>query len=229
MAQDIIIAIDGHSACGKSTLAKDLAKEIGYRHIDSGAMYRAVTLHFIEQKVDIKNRLEIEEAVQTLDLSLKVTNEGKTDIYLNQNPVDQALRSSLVNGLVSEISTLVPVRKKLVHLQQQLGRNQRIVMDGRDIGSVVFPNAKLKIFLTASVEKRVQRRLSEMLQKQMTITSLEVEDNLKHRDMVDSTRAESPLLQTKDAVVIDNTNLSRQEQLAMVLALAKIRIESCAK
>ena len=229
MAQDIIIAIDGHSACGKSTLAKDLAKEIGYRHIDSGAMYRAVTLHFITQKVDIKNLLEIEKAVQTLDLSLKVTKEGKTDIYLNQHPVDQALRSSLVNGLVSEISTLVPVRKKLVHLQQQLGRHQGIVMDGRDIGSVVFPNAVLKIFLTATLEKRVQRRLSEMLQKQMTITSIEVEDNLKHRDMVDSTRAESPLLQTKDAVVIDNTNLSRQEQLAMVLALAKIRIESCAK
>lgn len=224
MPNRIIIAIDGHSACGKSTLAKDLAQALKYLYVDSGAMYRATTYFFIQNNVQLQDQLSVGQALTRMPLHLAISPDGTSGLYLGQEYLTNQLRSLEVNARVSQVSAIGMVRKAMVKSQQEVGKDRGIVMDGRDIGSVVFPNAELKIFLTASLAVRVDRRLKEVQEKDLSMTRLEIEENLRQRDYLDSTRSESPLIQTLDAVVIDNSNLTREEQLAMVLALARLRM-----
>jgi len=218
----ITIAIDGFSSCGKSTLAKDLAASLGYIFVDSGAMYRAVTLHFLRMGVDIKDSEKVEQALA--DLRLAFRSEGtRQRVLLNGKVVEKELRSMAVNELVSPVATLSIVRAELVKQQQEIGKNGGIVMDGRDIGSVVFPDAELKLFVTADTEERVRRRVAELNRLGSPTSKDQVAKNLMERDRIDSTREDSPLRKAANAVLIDNTNLSREEQAAMGLALAKLR------
>ena len=218
----ITIALDGYSSCGKSTLARALAAALGYVFIDSGAMYRAVTLHFIQQCVDLDKQQQVVEALSTLSLDF-VTVGDTQRVRLNGELVEQELREMRVNELVSPVATLSPVRSFLVAQQQALGRRGGIVMDGRDIGTVVFPKAELKLFVTAKTNVRVERRYQELRGFGHDVDRETVRANLQERDHIDSTRADSPLRQADDAVLLDNSNLSRQEQMAMILALARIR------
>jgi len=223
MAKKIIIAIDGHSACGKSTLAKDLALLLEYRYVDSGALYRATTYFFLLHDVDLSDSQAVDKALSDMNLDLRLDAQGNSLLYFNDVLLKEQLRTAEVNSMVSEVAALLAVRQHLVRMQQKIGLQRGIVMDGRDIGSVVFPDAELKIFLTASLKIRVQRRYSEVVDEGTKMTLQQTRDNLIHRDHLDSTRTESPLLQTADAIVVDNTNLTIEEQLAMVLALAKLR------
>jgi len=220
--KDIIIAIDGYSACGKSTLAKLLSKEIAYAYIDTGAMYRAVTLYFLNHEIDLGNEKKVAEALTQINIHFK-NEEGANVTYLNGEKVEEAIRTMRVSGKVSEVAALSSVRRKMVEQQQQMGKAKSVILDGRDIGTVVFPNAEVKLFLTASPEERAQRRYEELLQKSQETPLKEVLANLQHRDHIDSSRADSPLKQAEDAVVIDNTNLNLEEELAMVLALVEKR------
>ncbi len=225
---DIIIAIDGHSSTGKSTLAKRLANALGYVFIDTGAMYRAVTLYAIQQGFLKDNILDKKKLITTLpDLELKFVfnpEKGLADMYLNGQNVSDEIRNLTVSQQVSQVATLADVRKKLVSLQHEMGKQKRIVMDGRDIGTVVFPEAELKIFMTAAPEIRAQRRFDEMRATTRNITFEEVLENVKHRDLIDSTREESPLRQAPDAIVIDNSNLTKDEQFDLVLGMARALI-----
>lgn len=223
MARKIIIAIDGHSACGKSTLAKDLARLLTYHYVDSGALYRATTFFFMLHDIDLTDGQAVDKALSEMDLDLRLDTQGNSQLYFKEVLLAEQLRTAEVNNRVSEVAALLSVRRHLLHMQQKIGLQRGIVMDGRDIGSVVFPDAELKIFLTASLKIRVQRRYAEVVDKAIKMTLQQIEKNLIHRDHMDSTRVESPLVQTADAVVVDNTNLTRQEQLAMILALAKLR------
>jgi len=219
----ITIAIDGFSSCGKSTLAKDLASSLGYVYVDSGAMYRAVTLHFIRMGISIKDPKEVEQSLA--DLRLDFRNEGTHQrVLLNSQVVENELRSMAVNELVSPVATLSIVRAELVRQQQHIGRNGGIVMDGRDIGTVVFPDAELKLFVTADMDERVRRRVAELKRFGTETPIASVAKNLADRDRIDSTREDSPLRKAMSAVVLDNTNLSRAEQSAMALALSKLRM-----
>ena len=218
----ITIAIDGFSSCGKSTLAKDLAASMGYVYVDSGAMYRAVTLHFLRMSIDVNDANQVDQALS--DLRLDFRSEGTHQrVLLNGHIVEKELRSMAVNKMVSPVATLSNVRAELVRQQQHIGRNGGIVMDGRDIGTVVFPDAELKLFITADVKERVRRRVEELKRLGASTSSEEVETNLKERDLIDSTREDSPLRKADGVIVIDNTNLSRDEQSAMCLALAELR------
>ncbi|MCB0635158.1 MAG: (d)CMP kinase [Lewinella sp.] len=220
--QKIIIAVDGRSSCGKSTLAKGLAQQLEYLYIDSGAMYRAVTLYFLRQGIDWGVDDQVKAALGQIQITFS-RDSGVLRTFLNGEDVEEAIRGMEVSGSVSPVSAISAVRKALVAQQQQLGAQRGIVMDGRDIGTVVFPDATLKIFLTASQEERTRRRYLELLAKGKTISREDVARNLAERDHIDSTRADSPLRQAIDAVVIDNTNLTVEEQLAMLLALARQR------
>ena len=216
----IIIAIDGHSSCGKSTVAKNIADKFGLRYIDTGAMYRAFTLFALSNNlIDVKglNIDELESRVDEVDIELKKNSEGKVETYLNGENVEKAIRSLEVSDHVSLISTLSFVRKKLVQLQQEMGYEGGLVMDGRDIGSVVFPNADFKIFMTASPEIRAKRRYDEMIAKGEKVDYEDVLANVIKRDHIDSTRKESPLLQSEDAWLLDNSFLNREEQLALIV------------
>jgi len=219
MAKRIIIAIDGYSACGKSTLAKDLAKVLDYTFIDSGAMYRGSTLFFIRKGLaDIKG-IDQEQIIESLDefeLSFQRV-EGKNCLFLNNENVEDEIRQPHVADLVSQVSSIKELRHKLVAIQRGIGENGGIVMDGRDIGSVVFPDAELKVFVTASEEIRAQRRFDELKANGISGTMESVKDNLSKRDYQDTHRKESPLIQVADALVLDNSNLSREEQLEWVL------------
>ncbi|MDP2060964.1 MAG: (d)CMP kinase [Flavobacteriaceae bacterium] len=225
---DIIIAIDGHSSTGKSTLAKRLANALGYVFIDTGAMYRAVTLYAIQQGFMKDNILDKKKLITTLpDLELKFVfnpEKGLADMYMNGQNVSDEIRNLTVSQQVSQVATLAEVRKKLVSLQHEMGKQKRIVMDGRDIGTVVFPEAELKIFMTAATEIRAQRRFDEMRATTRNITFEEVLENVKHRDLIDTTREESPLRQAPDAIVIDNSNLTKDEQFDSVLGMARALI-----
>ncbi|PJB13379.1 MAG: cytidylate kinase [Flavobacteriales bacterium CG_4_9_14_3_um_filter_40_17] len=225
---DIIIAIDGHSSTGKSTLAKRLANALGYVFIDTGAMYRAVTLFAMQQGFLKNNVLDEKKLIAALpDLDLQFLFNPKkalSDMYLNRQNVSDEIRNLAVSQQVSRVATLAEVRKKLVSLQHEMGKQKRIVMDGRDIGTVVFPQAELKIFMTATPEIRAQRRFDEMKSTTPDITFEEVLENVKHRDLIDSTRKESPLRQAPDAVVIDNSNLTKDEQFESVLGMARALI-----
>lgn len=216
----IIIAIDGYSSCGKSTLARALAARLGYGYIDTGAMYRAVALYFLQHNVPLDNEQEIQKALAVIDIRFEHSASGNRTI-LNGTDVEERIRSIEVSRLVSPVAAVSSVRREMVRQQQRMGANKGIVMDGRDIGAVVFPEAELKIFLTADPEVRVQRRFREMQAKGLNISLEEVQKNLQERDLIDSTREDSPLHQTDDAIVIDNTNLSTHEQLELALSHAK--------
>ena len=219
----IIIAIDGHSSCGKSTLANDLSEHFGYLYISSGAMYRAVTLYFLENQIDIKDAAAIDTALEEINIHFEI-QEGITSTYLNGKNVEDEIRKMPVSNFVSPVSTISAVRRAMVLQQQELGKSKGIVMDGRDIGTVVFRDAELKIFLTADIQTRAQRRYNEMEVKGLNVSFEEVQSNLTHRDHIDSTREDSPLMKAKDAIVIDNSNLSKTEQLAMIISLVNLRI-----
>lgn len=212
----IIIAIDGHSSCGKSTLARSLAHHLGYTYIDSGAMYRAVTLYLLRHDIRAEDREQIKGVLPQLQLSFNERNE----MMLNGENAEREIRQMKVSSYVSEVAAVPEVRHAMVQQQQAMGHQKGIVMDGRDIGTVVFPDAELKIFLTASSETRAQRRYKELQEKGHNSTLEEVAANLAHRDHIDSTREDSPLKQAADAIIIDNTQLSREAQLARALELA---------
>ena len=210
----IIITIDGWSSCGKSTLAKQLARHLHYVYIDSGAMYRAITLYFLRNHVDWTNPVAVVEAMKHIKLEFMTNHKtGNTEMYLNGENVEYVIRDLVIAEKVSEVAAVREVREFAVARQQEMGRNKGIVMDGRDIGTVVFPHAELKIFMTADEAVRVKRRYKELYEKNPNITLEEVKQNLSKRDYIDSHRAISPLRQAEDAIVLDNSNLSMKEQL----------------
>ena len=218
----LTIAIDGFSSCGKSTLAKDLASHLNYIFIDSGAMYRAVTLFCLRNNWISGDQIQITEiinALQSISIEFKIDDQGNKSIYLNGENCENEIRQGHVANSVSRIAEIKEVREKLVHEQQKMGEKGGIIMDGRDIGTVVFPHADLKLFVTASIEVRVQRRFLELTHKGIHMTLEEVKDNLVERDFIDSNRKESPLTQAKDSVFLDNSNFTRAEQLKWVLDL----------
>jgi cytidylate kinase len=221
----IIITIDGWSSCGKSTLAKQLAGELRYTYIDSGAMYRAVTLYFLRNHVDWTRPEAVTKALQEITLEF-IFHEasGSSEIMLNGENVDYLIRDLVVAEKVSEVAAIKEVRTFAVRQQQALGKKKAIVMDGRDIGTVVFPKAELKIFMTADNAVRVERRFRELYDKNPNISLEEVKSNLEMRDYIDSHRENSPLRKAADAIVLDNTNLSPEEQLKIALKWAKERI-----
>jgi len=222
----IIIALDGYSSCGKSTLAKQMAAHLNYVFIDSGAMYRAITLYFIRHRIDVTNSDAVIEALTHIHLAFKLNEQtGRADMYLNNENVEEEIRGLEVSNNVSQVAALEPVRIFSVAQQQLMGAQKGIVMDGRDIGTAVFPEAELKIFVTASPEVRVERRYQELAAKDPAITKAEIKANLEMRDHIDSTREFSPLKQAHDALVLDNSNLTRDEQLELALSWAKERIE----
>ena len=223
--QKIIIAIDGYSSCGKSTLAKAMAKNLEYVFIDTGAMYRAVALFFLRAGIDFDNTLDIAAALNKITLQFKYNPATlQSDMYLNEENVEQEIREMRVSQKVSEVAAIALVRDFAVAQQQAMGESKGIVMDGRDIGTVVFPEAELKIFVTASPEIRVQRRFLELSAKNAAITVEEISENLQHRDLIDTTREHSPLKQADDALVLDNSNMSREAQLDIALQWAQERI-----
>ncbi len=219
----IIIAIDGYSACGKSSTAKKVAETLGYIYIDSGAMYRAVTLFFLEHHVTLTNAREVKEALDKIRIEFKIHEEG-TVTYLNGLNVEQEIRKMYISNQVSEVSTLPQVRQRMVAQQQQLGKGRGVVMDGRDIGTVVFPEAELKIFMMAEMTVRAHRRQQELLARKQLLNLNKIIDNLEKRDHIDSTREESPLTQAPDALILDTTNLTLEEQVDIVVQLALERI-----
>lgn len=224
-SQKIIIAIDGFSSCGKSTLAKAMAKNLQYVFIDTGAMYRAVALFFLRAGIDFDNNLDIAAALNKITLQFKYNPTTlQSDMYLNEENVEQEIREMRVSQKVSEVAAIALVRDFAVAQQQAMGESKGIVMDGRDIGTVVFPKAELKIFVTASPNIRVQRRFLELSAKNPAITVEEIAENLQHRDLIDTTREHSPLKQADDALVLDNSNMSREEQLTIALQWAQERI-----
>jgi len=215
----ITIAIDGFSACGKSTLAKDLAHRLGYVFIDSGAMYRAAALYCMQNRLIQDGKLakeKIDANLSRMEIHFELIHQ-EPHVFLNGQDVSNEIRQPEVAGIVSIVAAYKPIREKLVEAQQKMGEQGGIVMDGRDIGSVVFPNAELKLFVTADPEIRVQRRLAEMESKGILMNIDEVRKNLAERDHLDSTREESPLIQVADAFVLDNSHLSKEEQLEWVL------------
>ena len=223
----IIITLDGYSSCGKSTLAKQMAAHLNYVFIDSGAMYRGITLYFIRHGIDVTNPDAVIEALKRIHLAFMLNEKtGRADMYLNNENVEEEIRGLEVSNQVSQVAALEPVRIFSVAQQQLMGAQKGIVMDGRDIGSAVFPEAELKIFVTASPEVRVERRYQELVAKDPAITKAEIKANLEMRDHIDSTREFSPLKQADDALVLDNSSLTRDEQLELALSWAKERIES---
>ncbi len=216
----IVIAIDGYSACGKSTTAKEVAKIFGYQYIDSGAMYRAVTLYFLDHHIALTNPKEIARALQQISVSFKINPKGKSETYLNGLNVEKAIRKMRVSEMVSEVSTIKEVRTALVEQQRRLGREKGIVMDGRDIGTVVFPNAELKLFMNAEMLIRAFRRQRELLDRDQLVDLDDVIENILHRDQIDTSRKESPLKQADDAVVIDTTHIAIDEQVDEVVRMA---------
>jgi cytidylate kinase len=217
----IIIAIDGYSACGKSSTAKTVAKALNYKYIDTGAMYRAVTYYFMEVKfISLTNEKEIQRALGEIELDFR--HNAKTsmnEIYLNGVSVEQEIRKMSISEKVSEVSTIKQVRQFLVAQQQKMGKRKGIVMDGRDIGTVVFPQAELKIFMTADSMERAKRRQQELLEQGQLVALEDVLENLKKRDFIDSTRTESPLKQASDAIVVDTTYVTLDEQVEYILQL----------
>jgi cytidylate kinase len=225
MDKKIIIAIDGFSSCGKSTLAKAMAKALEYVFVDTGAMYRAIALYFLRNNIAF-NDTAAQDALQAIELRFKYNSASqKSDMYLNGENVEQEIREMQVSQKVSEVASIAAVRDFAVAQQQAMGVDKGIVMDGRDIGTVVFPNAELKLFVTADPAIRLERRYQELLQTNPAILKEEVAANLQQRDLMDSTRAHSPLKQADDALVLDNTNLDRGQQfeLAMQWAMDKIK------
>ena len=227
MNKKIIIAIDGHSSCGKSTLAKEIAHKLNYIYVDTGAMYRAVTYFFMQKNMIHNGKLDstnLEAFLPKISIHFERQENGDLHCFLNQIDVEDKIRSMDVSNLVSEVSQYACIRKKLVDLQQKMGLKKGIILDGRDIGTVVFPNAEVKLFLTAEPQIRAQRRFDEMQQKGENVKFEEVLENLNQRDYKDANRAESPLKKAQDAIVLDNSYLNKSEQLEKALGIIKTRL-----
>lgn len=221
MRKNLVIAIDGYSSCGKSTLAKALAKNLGFIYIDSGAMYRAVTLYFIRNAVNMSDNEAVKDALQHIELNFH-SRDYESHITLNGEEVSAEIRQMPVSENVSEVSANKLVRHEMVRQQQRMGKSKNIVMDGRDIGTTVFPDAQVKLFMTADPKIRAERRFKEMQSKGDTETSLEsVFENIAHRDYADTTRKESPLVRAEDAIILDNTSITEQEQFDFALKQVK--------
>jgi cytidylate kinase len=217
MRKNVVVAIDGYSSCGKSTLAKALAKTLGFIYIDSGAMYRAVTLYFIRNHINVNDEAAVTDALAHIELNFH-SRDYESHITLNGEEVSEEIRQMPVSETVSEISALKQVRKEMVKQQQRMGKSKNIVMDGRDIGTTVFADAQVKLFMTADPKIRAERRFKELQSKGDTITTLEeVFENLAHRDYADTTRKESPLVRAEDAIILDNTDITPAEQLEFAL------------
>ncbi|MEP7252866.1 MAG: (d)CMP kinase [Ginsengibacter sp.] len=224
MEDKIIITIDGWSSCGKSTLARQLAKKLGYLYIDSGAMYRAITLYFLRNNVNRANEKAIKDALKNITLEFIYNQQsGQSEIYLNGENVEYIIRDMVVAEKVSEVAALKDVRKFAVAVQQKMGIDKGIIMDGRDIGTTVFPDAEIKIFMTADEAIRVERRFAEMFDKNPNVSLEEVKTNIAMRDYIDSHREVSPLRKAPDAIELDNTHLSEKEQLDFAIKLVKKR------
>lgn len=218
LMKKIVIAIDGHSSCGKSTTAKLVAKELGYGYIDTGAMYRAVTLYFLNHFIDVKDAHGIDLALRNIEVSFHhnpKTNRNET--FLNGLNVEDEIRKMYVTQKVSEVSVIPAVRHAMVKEQQRMGRKRGVVMDGRDIGTTVFPDAEVKVFMTADVYTRAKRRQEELFEKKQMVDLDEIIENLTKRDLIDSTRAESPLRQAPDAVLLDTSFITIDEQVDFVM------------
>jgi CMP/dCMP kinase len=216
----LVIAIDGYSSCGKSTLAKQLAKELHYVFVDSGAMYRAVTLYFIEHNIDLENSDQITTALADIHITFQ-NIQGQNTTFLNGRNVESEIRTLEVSELVSEVAAISIVRRKLVALQRDMMGKCGIIMDGRDIGTVVFPEADLKFFVTADPIIRAQRRYHELISKNQKADLQDVISNLRHRDHIDTTRDDSPLVQASDAIVLDNTDFSIDEQFKFAMEIIR--------
>ena len=221
---DIIIAIDGHSATGKSSTAKKVAKHLGYIYLDSGAMYRATTLYFLRNNVNLENIAQVNSFLNSLEINFKKDANGLPLTFVNGKNVENEIRTMNISNYVSAVSAIKEVRIAMVAQQRKLGEHKGIVMDGRDIGSVVFPEAELKIFMTASAEVRAQRRQKELADKGQEVAFDEVLKNVIDRDRQDSTRKESPLIKVEDAIEIDNSNMSFDAQVEKIINLAEAKI-----
>ena len=222
-ANRITIAVDGYSSCGKSTLARALAQALDYLYIDTGAMYRAVTLYTLEQGIDPHDWSAVANLLPSIRIRFESAAGGPITL-LNDRRVEDRIRNMDVSRYVSPIATIPAVRRKMVEQQREMGRAAGVVLDGRDIGTVVFPNAPVKLFLTADLEERVRRRKKQLEESGREIPALEIRRNLLERDYIDSTRSDSPLRKAHDAILIDNTNLTPIEQLAVCLAIVKARM-----
>lgn len=222
----IVIAIDGYSGCGKSSTAKAVAKDLGYTYIDTGAMYRAATLHFLNNYLSPANPHDVEKALKTLDISFHLNPESQLqETYLNGLHVDDEIRTMRVTSKVSEIAAIPAVRKDLVAQQQRLAKKKGVVMDGRDVGSVVFPEAELKIFMSANLDTRAERRQAELLEKGEMVPLEDIKSNLAERDRIDSTRSEGPLIKVADAIEIDTSHITFTEQVGQIVQKAREIIE----
>ena len=222
----IIVTIDGWSSCGKSTLARQLAKKLGYVYIDSGAMYRAITLYFLRNHIDWSSHREVEKALKNIEMEFVANPQAdRSEMHLNGENVEFVIRDLVVAEKVSEVAAVREVREFAVAQQRKMGRGRGIVMDGRDIGTVVFPKAELKIFMTADNAVRVERRFRELFEKNPNVSIEEVKTNLEMRDFIDSNREVSPLKKAKDAVVLDNTVISEDEQLKLALKWIKEKLK----
>lgn len=220
----IVIALDGYSACGKSTTAKQVAAILGYRYIDSGAMYRAVTMYFLDHHISLTNPKEINKALNQISISFKVNSKKVTETYLNGLNVENEIRKMRISEYVSSVSAIKEVRTAMVDQQRKLGKEKGVVMDGRDIGTVVFPQADLKLFMTAETLVRAFRRQRELLVRKQMVDLDDVIENIMQRDKIDTTRAESPLRQAEDAIVIDTTHITIDEQVDEVIRLALSKV-----
>ncbi|SEE41905.1 (d)CMP kinase [Tenacibaculum sp. MAR_2010_89] len=229
MTKKITIAIDGFSSTGKSTIAKQLAKQLGYIYVDTGAMYRAVTLYAMQQNYISETHFNTDDLISDLSnisLSFSFNEEmGFAEMFLNKKNVEKEIRTLEVSKLVSKISTISEVRKKLVSEQQEMGKNKGVVMDGRDIGTVVFPNAELKLFMTASADKRAKRRYKELIDRGDKVNYEEILQNVEERDRIDSTREDSPLILADDAIEFDNSNMGLKDQFNRIMSLVNTAIE----
>ncbi len=222
----IIITIDGWSACGKSTLAKALAKKLGYVYIDSGAMYRAITLYFLRNHIDWTETKEVKQALKDIIIGFRFNDKTQqSEIYLNEENVEYVIRDLVIAEKVSDVASIKEVRKFAVAQQQKLGEKKGIVMDGRDIGTTVFPSAEIKIFMTADERVRVERRFKELFEKNPNVTIEEIKTNLEMRDYIDSHREVSPLRKADDAIELDNTHLTEKEQLDFALQLFRKKLK----
>jgi cytidylate kinase len=225
----IVVAIDGHSSCGKSTIAKAVAAKFGYVFIDSGAMYRAVTLYALRHNLVVDGEVKRDELINSLpNIHIEFRYNSvlqKSDTYLNGDNVEEEIRQLPVSQNVSPVATIAEVRAAMVRLQQEMGKNKGIVMDGRDIGTVVFPDAELKLFVTATAEIRAKRRFDELTAKGETVSYREILQNVQERDHIDSTREASPLRKADDALVLDNSDMTREEQLKWVIEKVEERLK----
>jgi CMP/dCMP kinase len=225
----IIIAVNGYSSCGKSTTAKSVAKHLGYAYIDTGAMYRAVTLYFIQNHVSLNDPAEVSRALDNIHIDFNRNDEGQNQTYLNGVNVEDEIRKLYVANLVSEVSAIKIVRRQMVDLQRKMGKKKGFVMDGRDIGTVVFPDADLKVYMTADPKVRAHRRQIELFAKGEVVELADIIENIKKRDIIDTTREESPLKRAEDALLIDTTYMTLEEQVDQLVIMADIAVAQKAK